>query len=200
MSEQISDIQSLDPKSFLSTHGGHPLGEADPAGSQIEPLFVVYYLLLQATNTGCGTALIQAKMMNENAAAQDAMNNRRHDCQSNQLPSKLMTRKPNGRTKGHMAQHGFWQVWYYKQGNIIYISVCKNQGEIDHVVDQNEEVNAKRNFLTNQLNSLQQTAQLQSAQINTIADMSMQSTQQASHILDLLTTLTDAALLRKPIS
>lgn len=139
--------------------------QADPYAG-IDPLILAYYWIFTSVQIARDTAQLQAKEIQANAANQNSLIFK--EAQKNFFTlswSKLHT--PNGGAK------------------------TVDQGDLNNMEAQNQEVSALRGVLGDQLNMLRQNAQVSETNLNTTVSDSQQTIQQGASLMQMLVSLTN---------
>lgn len=174
-------------------------GEKQPPQPSLDPLFIAYYLLMEATNVSSQAAIIHSKVLNRNALAQERLNNQAAQLQWYHLP-KIVEHKHHKTIKHTHWTGSFWSHsgFEYTTYQKINWTTSPNATAVQEAQTKNQEVAAKRQILSEKLSVLQQLAQVGESGVDTITDEAMQTMQASSYILQVLETLTFKALLRQP--
>lgn len=184
--------QPMEPlKAGAPASGGQP--QSFPQG--IDPLFLAYYYLMEASNITSLCAVIHSKLLQSNALSQQRLDNQAARMQWYHIP-KLIEHEHHKRI-AHTHWHGsFWNHgFHYTTYKNVTWKTSPNAGAVNDAEAKNQQINADRQILSDKLNVLQQLAQVGETNVSTLTDESMQSMQEGSNLLTILASLTFKALL-----
>lgn len=168
----------------------------------IDPLALAVYLLMEVSNTTAQCAIINTKALQQNALAQQDLDDQAAKMQWSGVP-KLQTVHHPHQTQANT--HWTWKFWEHS-GMFCYVTfkhiksfdTHPNEGLVDQAAAKNQQISADRSTITEQLNVMQQRAQTGETNVNSFTDESMQAIQEESNLVSILQTLTFKALLRQP--
>lgn len=142
----------------------------------VDPLFLAYLYIFESVQQNRDTVAVQAKELQVNAAQQQNMINQEATLNFNTLKCYTMekiehvTAGPNGVTS-HTT---------YKK-----VKIDITPEKLADFNAKNEQVSAVRGLLADQMGTLQQDAQIKSANINTDQDADQQSISQGASIMQM---------------
>jgi hypothetical protein len=170
-----------------------------PPPKGADPLLLAFYYLLQASNIANASAVAHAKQMNQNAEAQQSLNN--------QLAAFHNTNIPQLQKKSSWTdwkQHWTWSFWnhswmfvYFTRDKIV---VTLNGEQVNQAQYQNQEIAAQRQIICNQMNGLEQQSEVSETHVSNIANQAMEGMQIEGDVLQMLKSLTYKVLMRQPPS
>lgn len=168
----------------------------------VDPLALAVYLLMEVSNTTAQCAMIHTKGLQQNALAQQDLDDQAAKMQWNGLPQLQINHHQH---QTIAKTHWTWKFWQHS-GMFLYVTFQKiasfdthpNEGLVDQAEAKNQQISGDRTAITQQLNVLQQRAQTGETNVSSFTDESMQAIQEESNLISILQTLTFKALLRQP--
>ncbi len=170
------------------------LPQASEPSSGIQSVMAyAFVLLVEAVNIQSQSSILKAKGMNFNGDAQIRLNNVAAALQFYDVPELKKEYKDVRHTHWH------WQFWDrgFHYSTISKQTVRLNDPEIQAAQMKNQQQNKIRGGIENQLALLQQTAQTGGTQLNNEINRTVQTTQEAQAITQMLQTLTEKIFLNK---
>lgn len=185
--DQAAQLKYCTGRTF-SQEGNPPV----PGPGDIDPLFLAYYYLVEATNTSAHGAVIHAKQLEQNALSQQRLDDQAANLKWAYVPKEII----------HKHQIKEWK-WTPKKGGYFYVKIISNNtypniGQVEAAQAYNQQVVAERATISDKLAVMQQLSHVGATQVNSLSDESTQTMQSASHLLDLAMQLTYCALMRQP--
>jgi hypothetical protein len=174
----------------VQSQGASSPGQGMPSSGSIDPLVLAFFFLLEASNTSDQSALLHAKQLGQNAAAQQKLNAEIEGLQRDTVP----TLQNKYRTT-YICHYYFFFWWFTKETTHTVIG-HPNQQAVSQAQMDNQEMSVQRQMLTAKIADLQQNAQVTESEVNSITDEAMQTTQEGTGLLQMLQNLTYQALLR----
>ncbi|MEZ5314868.1 MAG: DUF720 domain-containing protein [Chlamydiales bacterium] len=201
MSNLISDSAFVNKESLANIQSSQE-DLKDKNAFQENVIALAYYYLVEAAMTSSESALIQAKQTKANGIAQKELNK-----EAAALPWYYV---PDLKEDQHVeyvpVDRNFWDSWWKVWDTHIHVRswnkvtwvTHQNQLTVSNGQAKNQQVMAERQFLTQKMGVLQQSAYINETHINSINNESMQILQESSQINRILQSLTFKALLRQP--
>ncbi len=192
----------------VQSQGASGTDQGAPSPGSVDPLLLAFYYLLEASNTSDRSAMIHAKQLNQNAQSQQKLNAQLSALRRDSVPS-LQSKHYTDYHWHHY--HPGWSFTKLSQPHTnphyrIYLPweylACTtrvthpNQNAVDQAQAVNQELSVQRQMLSDKMTVLQQNAQVKESQVNSISDEAMQTSQEGSHLIQILQSLTFQALLR----
>lgn len=178
--------------------GAHLPKDKNPEQS-LDPILLAYFCLVNATNTASRTAVIKSKELQQSGNAQLALNKELANIGWYQVPTVRKTKV----TKG-MVSTWKWTLPLvgnhpirYKAYKKVYTMVVANGTVRTAAQMKNQQADAERTHIIQNLNMLQQGAQIDETKVSTITNEAVQTMQQASGLVDMLQMLTFKVLMRQ---
>jgi hypothetical protein len=163
-------------------------GGQSVSGGGIDPLVLAFYYLLEASNISSQSAVIHSKMLNQDALAQEQLNEEMGQAQSNKIPDLKF--------KYSFDHHCVlsWRFWRHG-GFFFYDKVTKRKVFLNRSVVNldkafNQELSVHREMLSDQMAVEQQKNKIDITGVNNIAGEAMQAAQEGSSLLNALRDLT----------
>jgi hypothetical protein len=195
MTFMIENILS-DPLSKNSPPADGQPGTTDISANAIA---VVIYYMEDAASISAQGAMVRAKQLNQNGVAQQQLNDRAAKLQLFDVPQLQVDHHKQMKQNEHTKMLGRGaRMIYYTYKTIAEWDTNPNIGAVNNAEAQNQQVAGERQIISDRLSVLQQDAQTAATNINSLSDESMQSTQAATNLIQVLQDLTFKALLRKP--
>lgn len=195
---EVVNSQILKMKPVKSTQGDGPFF---PKGA-LDPLYLAYFYLLEATNITTESTLLHVKQLNQNAAAQQRLDNEAAALQWFYLPALQSHKKRvcvGTRTSWSLTANGQNEV--DKHYKVYKTEVTHpNQTAVAQAQAQNQQVSAERQQMSQKLMVLQQNAQIGENYVNSISDEAANDRNMAANILHAIEDLTFKALMADPPS
>ncbi|MCH9627031.1 MAG: hypothetical protein S4CHLAM2_06650 [Chlamydiales bacterium] len=192
----MSGLETLNPVTqdteVKKAHGVPDLSRSKK-GDMVNVIALAYYYLIESATTSSESALVDAKQLRANGQAQQKLNSQEAGLKWNYVP-KLQ--EDHHKT---VYDHLHWN------GNTLYLkrythkwTTVKNQGEVTNAEAKNQRVVAERQFLTQKMSVLQQSAKTAETHVNSVAGESTQTLQEGQKMMQMLESLTFKALIRRP--
>jgi hypothetical protein len=170
-----------------------------PPNNSVDAIVLAFYYLMEASNATAQSAIVHSKQLNQNAVAQQNLNNKAAQLQWCYVPELQVDKHSLRKTNTH------WTIEFWKHGGFEYVTyqtlkwtTNANGGLVNNAEAQNQQVIAERETIANRLNALQQNAQIGETNVNTFTDASMQTMQETQNVMQILQSLTFQALMRQP--
>ena len=174
----------------IQSQGASAPGQGTPSTGGVDPLVLAFFYLLEASNTSDQSALLHAKQLGQNAAAQQKLNAEIENLKRDTVPAL------QNKYRTTYIWHYYFIFWYLTKETTHTIIGHPNQQAVNQAQMDNQETSVQRQMLTDKMAVLQQNAQVKESQINSITDEAMQTAQEGTGLLQMLQNLTYQALLR----